>query len=209
MALTDKQIIEKAKRTEYKHSKFFLEGGKSVYDAMSSFVKSGDFSLTLPRNITHASQIDGYTGVTEKEAIVQWLIDTKQYNKLVLKYMGKEGGTDRGKLKIQTYLILKGYTDVDKDKQMKYSVLLSSCGNIDYGQDPYDVYNGVPNRVYYANTKEELQQEVRRFIDENNLGAGNYSGGQVRDSNGKEIGYISYNGRYWDKEEHDRLFNLS
>ena len=112
MALTDKQIIEKAKRTDYKHAKFFTEGGKSVYEAMSSFVKSGDFSLTLPRNITHTNQIQGYNGAADKEAIIQWLINTKQYNKLILKYRGKEGGTDRGKLKIQTYLILKGLDTV-------------------------------------------------------------------------------------------------
>lgn len=203
MSLTDKQIIEKAKNTPYKHRAFFLEGGKSVYDAISYFVKCGDFYVTVPRNIKYTSQVDGYNGPADKEAIVKWLIDTKQYDKLIIKYAGREGGTDKGKLKLQTFLILKGYKNVDIKGVEKFSVILSSCGNVDYGQNPYEVYNGVVDRIYYADTIEELQKEVRRYIEDNGLGGGNYTGGEVKDKSGKIIGKISYNGRYWDIKEYN------
>lgn len=45
---------------------------------------------------------------------------------------------------------------------------------------------------------EEAITVCRNFIDDNELGGGNWSGGQVSLVNGTPVAYISYNGRIWD-----------
>lgn len=78
----------------------------------------------------------------------------------------------------------------------RYSVILTAHGNIDHGEDPYEPL--FPERVKQAATIEECQQIVRDFINETDIGGGNWTGGQVYDTkSGSHIGNISYNGRYW------------
>lgn len=79
---------------------------------------------------------------------------------------------------------------------MMYKVTLSSCGNIDYGQDPDKPLFGVPLQTQEAETIEECQDHVRSYIEKYELGGGNWTGGKVF-KDGEEIGRISYNGRYW------------
>jgi hypothetical protein len=83
---------------------------------------------------------------------------------------------------------------------MIYSVLLTTCGNPDREQNPYETLWGVPTERVYAASIEECQQRVMEYIDEYELGAGNWAGGEVYDGLGNVIGHISYNGRYWPKE---------
>lgn len=81
----------------------------------------------------------------------------------------------------------------------KYAVSLSGHGNPDHGENPYKPLDGVPVTMGYAETIEELQQIVRDYISENDLGSGNWTGGNVFDAvHDLQIGYISYNGRYWE-----------
>ena len=77
-----------------------------------------------------------------------------------------------------------------------YIVQLSAHGNIDHRENPY--LKIVAEKFPSANSIEECQQIVCEFIEENNLGAGNWTGGKVF-KNGEQVGYISYNGRYWEK----------
>ena len=82
-----------------------------------------------------------------------------------------------------------------------YKVTLSACGNIDIGEDPYDnIVKGVrvKSKTVHCGSIEECQQVVRDYIEENWLGGSNWTGGNVfyRD---KQVGYISYNGKYWQK----------
>lgn len=78
----------------------------------------------------------------------------------------------------------------------KFKVNLTAHGNIDHDEDPYELlFEGTG----YADTIESCQQIVRDWIEETEIGGGNWTGGQVYDTaTGKEIGYISYNGRYWE-----------
>jgi hypothetical protein len=46
-------------------------------------------------------------------------------------------------------------------------------------------------------TLEEASQECREYIKVNDLGGGNWVGGQVFDEQGNQIAAISYNGRIW------------
>ncbi len=76
-------------------------------------------------------------------------------------------------------------------------VKLSSRKNPDFKNDP--------TRNYSENiTVMSLQQArdaCQRFIATNDLGGGNWTGGQVFFKNGKQVARISYNGRVWDMEE--------
>ena len=80
-----------------------------------------------------------------------------------------------------------------------YTVVLSSCGNPDFNQNPYEPMYGASKRIHKATSIEECQQIVRNYIDFYNLGSGNWDGDVFKD--GKLIGYISYNGRYWNHEK--------
>ena len=79
---------------------------------------------------------------------------------------------------------------------MSYTVKLNTCGNIDYGQNPYEPMYGVPSYTFKCQTIEECVQEVRRYIELFNIGSGNWTGGQVYDENDNLIGRIHYNGRF-------------
>lgn len=81
-----------------------------------------------------------------------------------------------------------------------YTVTLSAHGNIDHYENPYaNIVNGVEieAKTAQAETIEECQKLVRMYIEENNLGGGNWTGGKVF-KDGVQVGYISYNGRYWE-----------
>ena len=77
-----------------------------------------------------------------------------------------------------------------------YTVKLSTCGNPDFNQNPYEPLYGVPSYMFKCQTIEECVQEVRRYIELFNIGSGNWTGGQVYDENDNLIGRICYNGRF-------------
>ena len=82
-----------------------------------------------------------------------------------------------------------------------YTVILSACGNIDHNENPYsNNVNGieVKKEMVEAESIEECQKAVEDYIEENDLGGGNWSGGQVFKDD-ERVGYISYNRRYWEK----------
>lgn len=90
---------------------------------------------------------------------------------------------------------------------MMYAVRLSACGNPDHWEDPDDnIVNGVRvrSKVVKKRTIKECQLAVRRYIDDNMLGGGNWNGGEVY-KDGVHIGYISYNGRFWEKDVFERM----
>ena len=69
----------------------------------------------------------------------------------------------------------------------KYKVALTAHGNIDHGANPYEMV--APPQIVFADTIEELQQAVRDYIEEYDLGGGNWTGGQVSDTaTGKKSG---------------------
>ena len=77
---------------------------------------------------------------------------------------------------------------------MKYSVVLSAHGNPDHYESPFEEV--APNEVANCECIEDCQAAVRKYIDKHDLGAGNWTGGDVF-HNGEVIGRISYNSRYW------------
>lgn len=78
----------------------------------------------------------------------------------------------------------------------KYLVTLSSVGNPDRGQDHTRALPGVlPGGKVVANLA-EASLVCSDYIKENELGAGNWSGGDVY-LGYKLVARISYNGRVW------------
>jgi hypothetical protein len=44
----------------------------------------------------------------------------------------------------------------------------------------------------------EASRECRQYIEEHNLGAGNWTGGEIYDAKtGEVVAHVSYNGRVW------------
>ncbi|MCA1064796.1 hypothetical protein QTG56_24630 (plasmid) [Rossellomorea sp. AcN35-11] len=76
---------------------------------------------------------------------------------------------------------------------------MSSVGNPDFGQDPNNSLLGVPNETRKINSLEEASQACSEYINTYGLGGGNWSGGYVYDTKHKQVAYISYNGRIWEK----------
>lgn len=80
----------------------------------------------------------------------------------------------------------------------EYTVRLSHCKNPDFAPSGY--WNEKPTvRASWVvvSSIAEASEACLAFIDLHDLGGGNWNGGDLRDSNGKDIGRISYNGRAW------------
>ena len=81
----------------------------------------------------------------------------------------------------------------------KYTVRLASVGNPDYRQDPKrPMYGAARNKTVAVDSMEEASRASLEFINNNNLGSGNWAGGDVTDSVGAIVAHVSYNGRVWE-----------
>lgn len=80
-------------------------------------------------------------------------------------------------------------------------VRLSSVGNPDYGQNPnQSLYGSEPNKTVTVKSFKEASKVCQKFIEDNDLGGGNWDGGLILDDNNKVIAHVSYNGRVWEGE---------
>lgn len=82
---------------------------------------------------------------------------------------------------------------------MEYKIKLTTIGNPDYGQDPSKPLYGVKPAMIKATTIEELRQKVSVWKEYNNVGGGNWPMPAVY-LDGAVAGYMSYNGRVWDRD---------
>jgi hypothetical protein len=77
-------------------------------------------------------------------------------------------------------------------------VQLDSVGNPDYeDQEPGVPMPGVPTKKVAVQSLAEASAVCREYLDEHDLGGGNWSGGLVTDEHGTALAEISYNGRIW------------
>jgi len=76
-------------------------------------------------------------------------------------------------------------------------VILASCGNPDHFQHPdHSMYGAEKDTRIRVKSLEEASKKCREFIDNNDLGSGNWAGGDVFEKN-QCIAKVSYNGRIW------------
>ncbi len=85
-------------------------------------------------------------------------------------------------------------------------VILASCGNPDHFQDPdQPMWGCEDNRKVEVNSLEEASSLCVKFIRNNELGGGNWAGGQVL-TNNQVIAVIQYNGKI--SLPADKYFNV-
>lgn len=80
----------------------------------------------------------------------------------------------------------------------KCCVVLNSVGNPDKRQDHTKPLPGVSMELVTVNTYKEASDAVQKYNNENNIGAGNYDGGEIVSPTGEIVAIVSYNGRVWD-----------
>jgi len=87
-------------------------------------------------------------------------------------------------------------------------VKLESVGNPDYGQNPNKpLWDAEPNRIVPVKSFKQASAECIKFIDENELGSGNWSGGDILNDEGKVIARVSYSGLVRDNEGNEILID--
>jgi hypothetical protein len=67
---------------------------------------TGDFYLDIKPSFMKNPKLDGFNGNKNVSEVLNWLIDTQQYDNIIIRYAGSEGGSDRGKLKVTTWIEL-------------------------------------------------------------------------------------------------------
>jgi hypothetical protein len=77
------------------------------------------------------------------------------------------------------------------------TLTLSNVGNPDFGQDPNRPLPGTSKRLRRVFSLEEASKACRAYIEENELGGGNWTGGKLVGDDGEEVGRVSYNGAVW------------
>jgi len=87
---------------------------------------------------------------------------------------------------------------------MALRLILSSCGNPDFGQDPYSPVS--PSLTVVVGTFEEASREAQEYRDAHGLGGGNWISPEVVDTDtGMVVARISYNGRVWQPGDEDLI----
>jgi hypothetical protein len=76
-----------------------------------------------------------------------------------------------------------------------FRLKLASVPNPDHDE----WFSPAPTRYVTVKSLKDASRKCREYIEEFNLGSGNWSGGQVS-QNRKRIAEISYNGRIWSQK---------
>lgn len=90
----------------------------------------------------------------------------------------------------------KEIVGADLQKTGDYLVKLANVGNPDHGQNPARTVPGIRNTMAPAKTLAEASTLCSEYIRRNELGGGNWAGGEVL-LDGVIVARVSYNGRVW------------
>lgn len=98
--------IKIAKKLKWKHHKWFLRSGKSIYEVIKYLASNDDFWIE-PSNYakTNFRQIGYQTGNPSISGLEKWLIENKKYEHLIIR--ASEGGTAKGILNIKLFIHLR------------------------------------------------------------------------------------------------------
>lgn len=165
----------------------------------------------------HADNYAYYRIIRENKATVRIKVITDIGDDYRIPYWGEETTIDKEyalkNIGMRDYLAelveenkkLKKESKKLSEEKNTLTVSLASVGNIDYGQNPFQPLFGVPTLKKEVSNLEEAAKVCREYIDEYNLGGSHWSGGEVFDSNGKQVAYVSYNGRVWSPDREKEL----
>jgi hypothetical protein len=87
-------------------------------------------------------------------------------------------------------------TKKNNTTEPRYTVILDNCGNPDRAQDSSRRLPGTVRKVVPVEDFAAASKACRDYIEENDLGSGNWTGGDIRE-NGKVVAKVSYNGTVW------------
>jgi len=90
-------------------------------------------------------------------------------------------------------------------KVSSYEVELEAVPNSDYDQYSHRASLRVKKTKKSVKSIEEAVKIAKNFIDENDLGGGNFLPAKIY-KNGKHIGFISYNGRVWNNDQSEMKY---
>jgi len=133
MGKSDSKIIHLAKATDFDNNTWINLRNMTVYEAMRFCVRSKSFTLGYSKSLSMTKlKKMGYKGKRVKKDIIKFLVENKELDKLRIDYNKVfRGNYIRGKLRIQTYLILKGFKNIDKSITPPKSIDLDgACKNI-------------------------------------------------------------------------------
>ena len=125
------KVLSIAQKRVYKHQYWFIGRQKTVFEAIKHFVITGDFILDYPKSFKFSQWLlykSGYNGEKLHSLILRWLILNKHYDKLIIRFAGSEGGTDKGILKINTFIILKNKYLNKRKKKMNKNIEVEEIG---------------------------------------------------------------------------------
>jgi len=77
-------------------------------------------------------------------------------------------------------LLYRSVDVIDMSELVSVTLMLrlDSCGNPDYRQDPDRSLIGVVGGLVVVDTLEEAKSKCKTFVEDNELGSGNWAGGQ-------------------------------
>lgn len=87
-------------------------------------------------------------------------------------------------------------TKKNNTTEPRYTVILDNRGNPDRAQDSSRRLPGTVREVVPVEDFAAALKACRDYIEENDLGSGNWTGGDIRE-NGKVVAKVSYNGAVW------------
>lgn len=76
-------------------------------------------------------------------------------------------------------------------------VEMKASPNPDYSKPEHRAIVRIKAFRHTVDSFKDASRAVRHFINTNDLGSGNWTGGRLFDDAGKVIGRVSYNGRVW------------
>lgn len=121
--------------------------------------------------------------------------NSKQYHKL-LELLGIKQA-ENGELIDIVDEAKKRFPNTLKNLGDNYTVSLSAEPNPDFDEDSLEGSINIPEKLVPVKSISEARDKVMQFISENDLGSGNWAGGQIFE-NGIPVAFISYNGKVWE-----------
>jgi hypothetical protein len=182
------------------------------YDRNTHFAKGGEIThLPESRKVSKEEieqfirYVDSFYG---KQGIYADMLDggyTKsEIRKAVMTYLNKldsqqtwGGGDSLDRERIKEIL---HQTYARGGQTSTYEVHLEAVPNIDYDQSDYRANVRVSKLKKSAKSIDEAVRIAKNFIEDNDLGGGNFIPAKLY-KNGKQIGFISYNGRVWNNDQ--------
>jgi len=174
----------------------------------------GNFMMLQPNKGSWLVELNGeFMGSVKRGAPPRRHVNAIPYNGWSLDPNGGEGGRSGQAFPTWRVLVCRRAAELLeahlKAKESRgaesgnWSVELAAEPNPDFTHSSYssDHRGSVSIRSHRVPVTSYLEASsvVQQFITKNELGGGNWTGGDIRDASGKVIGHVSYNGRVWDR----------